>query len=190
MHAILSALAGLSAAVVLAACGAQSDLDPGNAAEAPDYRPALADAPPRLADLYAPGGVLVDGGLAAYSEQIEKLEGFPVVVNKWASWCAPCRLEFPHLQKQAAEHLDEVAFIGVDSDDSADAAATFLRDHPVPYPSFSDPDLDIARDIGVQTEFPATLFYDRSGEIVHVRRGVYGSEEDLAADIQRYALDG
>ena len=45
---------------------------------------------------------------------------------------------------QAAERGDEVAFLGVDSNDSADAAETFLEELPLPYPSFSDPDDEIA----------------------------------------------
>ena len=53
----------------------------------------------------------------------------------------PCRAEFPHFQEAAAEHLDEVAFIGIDTDDTDDAAETFLDEHPMPYPSFADPEL-------------------------------------------------
>lgn len=183
--------AALLAALALAACGGSSDeLDPGNASDAPDYSAAIEAAPPRLADLYAEGGGLLDGGLDAYERQIGELEGFPIVVNKWASWCGPCRQEFPHLQSQAAEHGDEVAFLGIDAEDSDEAAETFLRDHPVPYPSFSDPDREIVGELGAEPEFPATIFYDRDGEIVHIRRGVYATEEELAADIDRYALSG
>jgi cytochrome c biogenesis protein CcmG, thiol:disulfide interchange protein DsbE len=179
-------LAALAIALPAAGCGAGSGgMDSGS--EPPDYSEALAAAPPRLAALYENGNEILDGGLDAFERQLERLRGFPVVVNKWASWCGPCRAEFPHLQAQAAEHLDEVAFIGVDSDDSRDAAETFLRDHPVPYPSFFDPDLDIARSIDAEREFPATIFFDREGEIVNVRRGVYATEEELAADIRRYA---
>lgn len=184
----------LAAAIVLAtaglaACGSDEGLDPGNAAAAPDYSEAVAAAPAALGAVYDGGGTLREGGLDAFEEQIAELRGFPVVVNKWASWCGPCRAEFPHFQQQAAEHADEVAFLGVNSDDSEDGAETFLRDHPIPYPSFSDPDLDIAGAIGAEVEFPATAFYDREGEIVHVRRGVYASEDELAADIRSYALE-
>ena len=125
--------ASLGAALAFAACGRSStELDPGNAAEAPDYSAMIEAAPPRLAALYGEGGGLLDGGLDAYERQVAELRGFPIVVNKWASWCGPCRAEFPHLQQQAAERADEVAFIGIDSDDSTDAAETFLRDHPLP----------------------------------------------------------
>jgi cytochrome c biogenesis protein CcmG/thiol:disulfide interchange protein DsbE len=177
------------AAVALAACGTDEGPD-GNAAATPDYSEALESAPPELADLYGQGGVLLDGGLDAYEQQLDALEGVPVVANKWASWCGPCRAEFPHFQQQAAEHAGEVAFVGVNSDDNDDAARTFLRDNPIPYPSFSDPDLEIAQAIDARVEFPATTFYDRDGEIVFVQRGVYADEADLAADVRKYALRG
>lgn len=191
---LTATLAAVVAAVVgvvggATGCGSGSgDSEP--AAEAPDYAPAIDRAPPRLAALYGDGNEILDGGLASFEERLAGLRGFPVVVNKWASWCGPCRAEFPHLQAQAAEHLDRVAFMAIDSDDNRDAAETFLRDHPVPYPSYFDPDVEIAREIGIEREFPATVFFDREGKVAHIRRGVYASEEDLAADIERYALSG
>lgn len=186
---ILIAATATLAALALAACGTDDTPESGNAS-APDYSKALESAPPELADLYRPGGVLLDGGLDAYERQLASLEGVPVVANKWASWCGPCRAEFPHFQQQAAEHANEVAFLGVNSDDNDAAARTFLRDNPIPYPSFSDPDKVIAQEMDAALEFPATTFYDRDGKIVHVQRGVYADEADLAADVQKYALSG
>ena len=81
----------------------------------------------------------------------------------------------------------KVAFLGVDSDDSDDAAETFLEELPLPYPSFSDPDQEIAELLDAR-EFPAaTAFYDSDGELAYVHRGGYPAEADLAADIDRYA---
>lgn len=184
---VLAALAAL----LLAACGGGDDgaaLDPGSAASAPDYGPALAKAPPVLKELYGDGeGGIVEGGREAFDRELAGLRDYPVVINKWASWCGPCREEFPELQSQAAEHAAEVAFIGLNANDSTEAAETFLRDHPVPYPSFSDPDQEISRSYDA-TNFPETIFLDRTGEVVHIRRGPYTDPEELAADIDRYAL--
>ncbi len=189
-HRFVIAMLAVIASLSLYACGSdEDDLDPGNAADAPDYSELEAKSPPRLAALYAGGGGLLSGGTGAYEEQIGRLEGYPIVVNKWASWCGPCRAEFPYLQEQVSARGDEVAFVGINSDDSTDAAETFLRDHPVPYPSFSDPDSEIARSLDA-LEFPDTVFYDAKGEIVYIHRGVYAGEEDLAADIDRYSQGG
>jgi cytochrome c biogenesis protein CcmG/thiol:disulfide interchange protein DsbE len=178
-----------AAAAIYAISSSEQSPDPGAAnpeSAAADYDAALAGAPKPLADLYAHGDALLDGGVQAFKAQLAELHGHPVVVNKWASWCGPCRFEFPFFQSQAAERGTEVAFIGVDSDDSPEAAATFLEELPLPYPSFSDPDQEIARLFDAR-EFPSTAFYDAGGELVYVRRGGYASEAELAADIARYA---
>lgn len=184
--------AAVLAALILAACGSDdsANVDPGTAAEAPSYEEALARAPAKLTSLYDLGGGIAEGELDGLEAQLEDLRGYPVVLNNWASWCGPCRAEWPHLQSAAAEHLDEVAFVGVDSQDSYDAATTYLESHPVPYPSFADPDqklnsvLDTAL-IGV----PNTLFLDRSGKVVYSHQGPYTDAEALNADIEKYALD-
>jgi thiol-disulfide isomerase/thioredoxin len=172
-----------------AACGGGDDADEGAGnpeSKAVDYEQALADAPPPLADLYAQGDALLDGRVDAFESQLEELRGYPAVVNAWASWCGPCRFEFPHFQALAAKRGTEVAFIGVDVEDSEEAARTFLEDFPVPYPSYSDPDRDIwdlLRGVGL----PVTAFYSADGELAYTHSGPYSSEADLAADIDRYA---
>lgn len=174
-----------AAALAVAACGSSDSTSP-----APDYSAAIDQAPPPLAKLYANGDEVIDGGEHAYDAAIAGVAGHPVVVNNWASWCFPCRAEFPYFQRQAAEHLDEVAFLGVDSEDSKSAAETFLEDNPLPYPSIEAPGKG---DFGqwVDTSlvgYPNTLFYDRDGELVYTHQGPYASEDDLAADIDKYAL--
>ena len=179
------------AALLFAGCGSDdSEIDPGNAADAPSYTKMVDSAPPKLAALYDEGGTLLPGGEDAYRAQISELAGYPLVINKWASWCGPCREEFPFFQQESADRGDQVAFLGINANDSNDAAETFLRDHPIPYPSFSDPDEAIANEEGASPEFPSTIFYNAAGEKTYVHRGLYTSQEDLAADIDRYAVNG
>lgn len=180
----LSVTAGL-----LGGCGSSGG-DPGAGnpeSKATDYEQALADAPPALAELYANGDEIVEGGAEEFEARLEALRGYPVVVNAWASWCGPCRLEFPDFQAVSAERGDEVAFLGVDVDDSTDAANEFLGELPLPYPSISDPDSEVKDELGLRG-LPGTAFYDSSGELVYLKQGPYTSEEDLNADIDRYAL--
>ncbi len=169
----------------LPACGSGSGGDYGG--KAPDYTKALAGAPKPLAKLYDQADQLLPGGAEAFQQRLAELRGHPVVVNKWASWCGPCREEMPWLQRQAAERGKRIAFIGVDAKDSDSAAKEFLNEFPVPYPSYTDPDQDIALLINATIGTPATAIYDSSGKQVHVQQGQYASQSALAADIQRYA---
>ena len=155
--------------------------------KSPDYAKALAGAPEPLAKLYDQPNQLLPGGTDAFEQRLADLRGYPVVVNKWASWCGPCREEMPWFQRLSARLGKRIAFLGVDSDDSSEAAQEFLREFPLPYPSYSDPGEEIAEAMEATIGFPATAFYDSSGELAHVQQGQYASIDALAADIERYA---
>jgi thiol-disulfide isomerase/thioredoxin len=114
--------------------------------------------------------------------------GYPVVVNKWAAWCGPCRLEFPAFQRLSVELGKEVAFIGLNAQDNDAAAREFLAEHPVSYPSFADPDAKAARALGAGLSWPTTIFYDKTGERTYVKQGQYSDDARLRADVERYAL--
>jgi cytochrome c biogenesis protein CcmG/thiol:disulfide interchange protein DsbE len=151
---------------------------------------ALAGAPAPLARLYEQPNRILEGGVEAFERRLAELRGYPVVVNKWASWCGPCRAEFPLFQRLSARLGKRVAFFGVDAQDSEDAAKTFLREYPVPYPSYSDPDQKVAELFGATLGFPSTAFYDSSGDLAYTKQGGYAKLADLEADIRRYALGG
>ena len=128
--------------------------------------------------------------LIALMARLRSLRGYPVVANVWASWCEPCRKEFPVLQKLAARYGTRVAFLGIYSQDSDDAASTFLEESPVPYPSYTDPDGKVAESLGAYHGIPDTAFYDRAGRIAHLKLGPYSDPAELEEDLVRYALKG
>jgi thiol-disulfide isomerase/thioredoxin len=173
-------------ALAFPGCGSSQDGDYGG--QHPDYAKALAGSPGPLAALHRQANRLLPGGKDAYEARIAGLRGYPAVVNVWASWCGPCRFEFPHFQQAAARFGKRVAFLGVDSQDSDDAAATFLEEAPVPYPSYTDPDQDLADALGASLGKPDTAFYNRDGKLVYLKQGPYSDEAELRADIERYAL--
>jgi cytochrome c biogenesis protein CcmG/thiol:disulfide interchange protein DsbE len=183
------ALAAALATAGAGACGGEDGAgNPDSRLSVEEATASLEGAPAPLAAIRSEANELLDGGTDAFEQRIAGLRGFPIIVNKWASWCGPCRYEFPWFQSAAERRGGEIAFLGVDSNDSEEAAARFLGELPLPYPSFSDPDLEIAQELGGPPQaFPATAFYDRSGELVFTHPGVYGDEGDLIADIERYA---
>ncbi|MGI8512603.1 MAG: TlpA family protein disulfide reductase [Solirubrobacteraceae bacterium] len=162
------------AALALAACGSE------------DTGPA---APPQAADsLSSQADALLGGGAPAFRAQLAKLRGTPVVVNQWASWCGPCKFEFPFFAALAKRYEGRVAFLGVNSNDSAEAAKRFLAEHPTPFPHFSDPDVRIARTFRGGLAWPTTAFYDASGKLTDTHSGGYASEARLEEDIREFAL--
>lgn len=175
-YGFVALLALICAALV--GCGGSSGAKP------PDYAKALHSAPPALASLYSQGNQLVPGGKGALDQRLKRLHGYPVVVNLWASWCGDCRYEFPLLQKISARFATRVAFAGVDSEDSDDAAATWLREAPVPYPSYSDPNHEMANSLKV-IGLPDTAFYDRQGKLVFLKQGGYRSGGELEDQIEQ-----
>jgi thiol-disulfide isomerase/thioredoxin len=173
-------------ALAAAGCGSSAGGDYGG--KHPDYASALAGSPAPLAALHAQSNRLLPGGANAYEKRIVALHGYPAVVNVWASWCGPCRFEFPTLQKLSAAYGKRVAFLGIDSQDSDDAAKTFLEEAPVPYPSYTDPDQQIGGEIGATRGLPDTAFYDRNGNLVYLKQGPYTDHAELREDIEHYAL--
>lgn len=113
-----------------------------------------------------------------------------MVVNQWASWCGPCRFEFPFFQHLSRRYDGRVGFIGVDAQDARSDAMRFLAKFPVPYPHYFDEKAAVARTFGGGRAWPTTAFFAANGKLVYAHVGGYASEARLRADIVRYALDG
>jgi thiol-disulfide isomerase/thioredoxin len=110
------------------------------------------------------------------------------VVNAWASWCPPCRSEFP-LFATAATHFErEVAFLGLDVSDQASRARDFLANHHVPYPSYADSEGAAAHALSGLQGLPTTAFINRRGDIAYVHTGAYSRLQALEDDIATHAL--
>lgn len=155
---------------------------------AAEIRRALAGAPAPLASLHRQANTLLDGDKAAVRARLDGLRGHPVIVNKWASWCGPCRAEFPYFQRLSVQFGRRVAFLGLNAGDNHAAAQRFLARFPVSYPSYQDPNEKTAFSLGASTNFPITLFFDRQGKEAFIHQGGYASQAELVRDIRHYAL--
>lgn len=92
--------------------------------------------------------------------------GEPLVLNFWASWCAPCRAEMPDLAAVAERLEGRVRFIGITHEDAVVNSRAFLREVPVPYDNFIDANgHDLFRDLGARAT-PTTMLVDAEGTVV------------------------
>jgi thiol-disulfide isomerase/thioredoxin len=154
---------------------------------AKELREKLGGAPTALAALHQQANDILPGGRKGLDARLRALRGHPVVVNVWGSWCGPCRVELPIIQRASLDWGRQVAFLGVDSSDNRGNARKLLADIPVTYPSYEDPDGKIFTHYGLRGA-PSTIYYDATGKQTYLHQGQYLDRAQLDADIKRYAL--
>ena len=96
---------------------------------------------------------------------LDDLGSRPVLVNLWATWCAPCREEMPLLQQAYERYGDQIGFLGVDTQDTRSAAVSFLADFGITYAHVVDADKQLLTELGAPG-LPVTLAVDAGGRIV------------------------
>jgi cytochrome c biogenesis protein CcmG, thiol:disulfide interchange protein DsbE len=112
----------------------------------------------------------VDGGAA---RRLADLRGQVVVLNFWASWCGPCKVEAPLLQRthERLQRDGAGTVLGVTYKDYAKASQAFEREQGLRFPSLRDDRLELAPAFGTRA-LPETFVLDRDGRVVALSRGV------------------
>jgi cytochrome c biogenesis protein CcmG, thiol:disulfide interchange protein DsbE len=111
-------------------------------------------------------------------------KGKVVVLNVWASWCAPCQSEMPLLQRTHERISSQNALVlGIDMQEPPEKALKFLREKRITFPNLRDRDRDYVRKLGV-SGYPETFLIDRRGRIAALQRGPI-SQEWLDRHLQR-----
>jgi thiol-disulfide isomerase/thioredoxin len=130
--------------------------------------------------------------LAGRQRSLRDFLGHPLIVNFWATWCAPCRREMPLLQQlRHAYHGEGLQIVGIAVDFRA-AVTDYVRRRAVDYPLLigEDRGLAAAEQFGMQTVLPFSVFADAQGRIVAVKVGelhrneadyILGAMQDVAA---------
>jgi cytochrome c biogenesis protein CcmG, thiol:disulfide interchange protein DsbE len=187
----VAVLAGIGVAVAVGLSQAPETKAPSQPTvsklDAAEVRTKLAGSPPALAALHRQANAILPGQRNALDARLRALRGHPVVVNVWAAWCGPCRVELPLIQQASLDWGSRVAFLGVDLRDNRGAADELLRQIPLTYPSYEDPNAKIVNAYHL-VGTPSTIYYDASGKQTYIHQGPYSERRDLDADLRRYAL--
>lgn len=111
----------------------------------------------------------LDGGSLSLAE----LRGTPVILNFWASWCGPCRLEMPHLEEASTKHGEDLVVLGVNltqRENNLDDVPAFVDEFGLTFPVVLDEDGEVAKLYQVRGQ-PASVFIDAKGIVQTVFHG-------------------
>jgi len=100
--------------------------------------------------------------------------GRPLLINFWATWCGPCRIEMPEMQSVFEEYGDSEDFLilALDQDESAEKVAAYFDELGLTFRPLLDEDNQTAKSYGLQGTLPASIFVNPDGEVTVVHRGV------------------
>ena len=193
-----------SVCVTLLASACASDAGGGASGEAAPGEQSITSAAPTpkpsgtLPDLCPPPGEASSGGRKALpdltlnclgsdaSRDLRQLAGRPTVINFWASWCGPCKVELPLLARAHHEAASHVAFLGIDVQDASAEAWKSLTVVGVDYPQLEDPDGRTRTAFGWHSGLPLTVFVDPRGRIVGTERTAFRTYPEVTAALHRH----
>lgn len=134
--------------------------------------PRLAPAGDALKEKPAPDFTLpvAANGDAGARMQLSELRGKIVILDFWASWCGPCAVQAPILDRVARRHAEDVVVLGINVDDTADVALQYAKKKGLSYPILMDDGQ--AQGAYGATTLPTVVLIDRAGNIVEFVPGV------------------
>jgi thiol-disulfide isomerase/thioredoxin len=122
-------------------------------------------------------------------DMAKRLNEKVVIVDFWASWCEPCKVELPALEKLHKKYKGKLTVIGVNVDDDMNEAKNFLKDHPVSFDLVHDKGQKIAGEIGIE-KMP-TSFILSKGKIIKVHQAFRpGDEQKIEAEVKKILSGG
>ena len=134
-----------------------------------------------VAQVVSDGGVLMAGDTAhnfflqdleGNTVSLEEFRGSPVIINFWATWCAPCRLEMPALQATQDKYAEDgLVILAVNDQESPQDVEAFVDELDLRLTTLLDPDGIVSGLFNV-FNFPTTVFVDRDGVVTAVHRGL------------------
>lgn len=125
------------------------------------------------------GAIAPDFTLQSITDETVSLSdyrGKGVLVNFWATWCGPCRLEMPDLQARFEKYSDDFVILAVDNDEPKEAVAAFFDELSLTFPALLDPGAK-TQELYLVRGYPSSVFIDRNGVIQVVHIGIMTEEQ-------------
>jgi cytochrome c biogenesis protein CcmG/thiol:disulfide interchange protein DsbE len=163
-----------------------------------DLVPAVAgDVPSQQSLVGKPAPDFVLENLSGQAVSLSSFKGKPLLINFWATWCGPCKIETPwliELQNQYAAKGFQIVGISTEGDDlqpgdkdgwahDKAAIAKFVKEYHMQYPVLVNGD-SLATEYGGLDAMPTSIYVNREGKVVAMQLGI-SSKEDMAADIEK-----
>jgi thiol-disulfide isomerase/thioredoxin len=162
------AVVGVVLAFAAYAASRGAAVDP-SVTDSGDGVPRLGEEPPPTKTFALPPATLegFDDGPAV---NLVDFRGAPLVINFWATWCAPCVKEMPEFRDAAKDLEGTVVFLGVDVEDAPPNAEPFIERLEIDYPLAIDPRREFHRAVG-NFGMPTTLLVDPEGIVRYRHTG-------------------
>ena len=110
--------------------------------------------------------------------RLADFRGRPVVINLWATWCGPCRVEIPHLVELQQRYRDDLVIVGIDVLDEFDRVPKFAESMKVNYPMLNGNNRkEVEEAYGPMWGLPTTVIVDRNGKVSKKHSGIATKEQ-------------
>jgi peroxiredoxin len=156
--------------LLLAVIGMQGSLFPGL------FNNLSVDQPIAVPEVNSPAPDFQLQNLSGEALRLSDFRGKPVLINFWATWCGPCQLEMPLIQKYYEKHSPDLVVLAVNNDEPRDAVQAFVDQMKLTFPILLDPGARVEDQYRVRA-FPTSLFINREGLIRYQHIGILNEQQ-------------
>ncbi len=149
---------------------------------APTDTTTISSTPAPITGAPAPDFTLTD--ISGTKVRLGDLQGKPVVLNYWATWCVPCKDEMPAIEAAYQEHKDKgLRVLAINADEGLSEVTSFVKSLDLTFDVLMDPGLTVNEAYRVRA-YPTSFFVGRDGTIVAMQIGVM-TEAQLAENLDK-----
>jgi thiol-disulfide isomerase/thioredoxin len=131
---------------------------------------------PAVPEINAPAPGFALESLSGDTLSLSDFKGKPVIINYWATWCIPCKVEMPLLQRYANQYQNDLIVLAVNDGEPVEKVKSFVQGLNLTLPVLLDPNETVTQLYRIRG-FPSTMFIDRDGKIRYQHIGILNEEE-------------